>query len=126
MGAVRPFGDLRESGLLWLINRTTFHPRGYALALHVDDDGVATGWTIDGDGTEPWTFTAAVDDSCFERVQELLSPVVIAVSDARLAAEVEELRASQQRLIDQSDAYGRQVAELREQLADVTQHLSGV
>lgn len=59
----RPFADLRDSGLLWLINRVVFHPRGYALALHFEDTpdrnlaegGEVTGWSILGDGTEPWS-----------------------------------------------------------------------
>lgn len=51
----RPFEDLRPTGLLWLINTTVFHPRGYALALYLDDDGQALGWSLMGDGTEPWT-----------------------------------------------------------------------
>lgn len=54
----RPFADLRGSGLLWLINASVFHPRGVALALHLDDDsGEATGWSLiyAGDG-EPFVF----------------------------------------------------------------------
>lgn len=52
----RPFIDLRDSGLLWLINATVFHPRGYALALHVDASDAVTGWDLMGDGTEPWHY----------------------------------------------------------------------
>jgi len=52
----RPFSDLRSSGLLWLINATVFHPRGYALALHFDDEGNAVGWSLMGDGSEVWQF----------------------------------------------------------------------
>lgn len=52
----RPFKDLSDSGLLWLINRTVFHPRGYALALTVAGDGEATGWSLLGDGSEPWQY----------------------------------------------------------------------
>lgn len=51
-----PFADLRTTGLLWLINTTVFHPRGYALALHFDDEGAAIGWSLMGDGSEPWQF----------------------------------------------------------------------
>lgn len=51
---VRPFSELRDSGLLWLINRTVFHPRGYAFCL-VIQDGEAVGWQMLGDGSEPWT-----------------------------------------------------------------------
>ncbi|MEV1013767.1 hypothetical protein AB0I89_23740 [Micromonospora sp. NPDC049801] len=52
----RPFGELSETGLLWLINATVFHPRGYALALHADSTGTVTGWSLMGDGSEPWRF----------------------------------------------------------------------
>lgn len=57
----RPFADLRDLGLLWLLNRVVFHPRGYAFALHFADGGEGgafrdcTGWSLIGDGTEPWT-----------------------------------------------------------------------
>ena len=51
----RTFSELRDTGLLWLINTSVFHPRGYALAIHLDDAGVATGWSLMGDGTEAWT-----------------------------------------------------------------------
>lgn len=51
----RPFADLRDSGLLWLINAAAFHPRGYALAIHYDENGDAIGWSILGDGTDPYT-----------------------------------------------------------------------
>lgn len=53
----RPFADLRPTGLLWLINVTVFHPRGYALALHFEDaeHQVCTGWSLMGDGSESWS-----------------------------------------------------------------------
>ena len=51
----RPWSELRDSGLLWLINRTVFHPRGYALGL-VLARGVPLGWQLVGDGSEPWSF----------------------------------------------------------------------
>lgn len=52
----RPFKELMDSGFLWLINASVFHPRGFAMALHVDDDGDVTGWSLQGDGTERWAF----------------------------------------------------------------------
>jgi hypothetical protein len=58
--APRPFAELRDSGLLWLINATVFHPRGYALALTVHD-GEAVGWNLLGDGSEPWRYEADMD-----------------------------------------------------------------
>lgn len=60
-GDPRPWEELRESGLLWLINRVAFHPRGYALALHIQD-GKAVGWELLGDGGEPWQYADEVDE----------------------------------------------------------------
>lgn len=71
----RPFAELREHGLLWLINRTVFHPRGYALAVHVADDGeTVTGWSMQGDGTESWNYAESVDeDESFRAVEAFLA-----------------------------------------------------
>lgn len=43
--------QLRESGLLWLINATTFHPQGFSLGISEEGDFYLT-----GDGSEPITF----------------------------------------------------------------------
>lgn len=43
----RPFVDLRDTGILWAVNRALFHPRGYALALHCDADGSIPGGVRD-------------------------------------------------------------------------------
>lgn len=55
----RPIAELRDVGFLWLINRVVFHPRGYALALHFSESDTnrrnCTGWSLLGDGTEPWS-----------------------------------------------------------------------
>jgi YD repeat-containing protein len=59
--ALRSFEDLRASGLLWLINASVFHPRGYALAFRYTDDGRLAGWHLLGDGTEPWVFEDGPD-----------------------------------------------------------------
>jgi hypothetical protein len=69
---LRPFADLSHTGMLWLINRVVFHPRGFALTLHIKG-GEATGWHLQGDGTEPWTFTADDDDERFKLVEELFA-----------------------------------------------------
>jgi hypothetical protein len=70
----RPFSELRDSGLLWLVNRTALHPRGFALALHIDQAGNATGWSVKGDGTEPWAFLMdAEEDASFARLEATLS-----------------------------------------------------
>lgn len=58
---VRPFLDLRVSGLLWLINAAVFHPRGFALAVHVDAAGKAVGWKLQGDGSQPWRYNQDMD-----------------------------------------------------------------
>lgn len=59
---VRSFADLRESGLLWLINRVVFHPRGFALALVYDASGVAVGWRLLGKGDEVYSMVPPEDD----------------------------------------------------------------
>jgi hypothetical protein len=43
---------LQKDGLLWLINRTVFHPRGYALGY----DPETAAFLLLGDGREPWVF----------------------------------------------------------------------
>lgn len=53
------FDDLRTNGLLWLVNASVFHPRGFALAFVYDDDGNCIGWEMLGDGGEPWGFAEA-------------------------------------------------------------------
>ena len=70
MTAVRPFSELRDEGLLWLINTSVFHPRGYALAFVMDEDGNATGWALLGDGTEAWTMG---DDGHGPTLDELMA-----------------------------------------------------
>lgn len=64
--AARPFEELRDSGVLWLINRMVFHPQGYALALHFDSAYQLTGWSIAGNGTEEWRYTQGDDRAGFE------------------------------------------------------------
>lgn len=44
--------DLRDDSLLWLINRSVFHPRGYALGYDPDTGD----FFLTGTGTQPWTF----------------------------------------------------------------------
>lgn len=87
----RPFVELRETGLLWLLNRVVFHPRGFALALHFTDDlSECVGWSLLGDGTEPWSMGDAppdqrpdgykTEDELFALVQRLLAPPTLAGS----------------------------------------------
>ncbi len=64
---------LRESGLLWYINRTVFHPRGYALAIVLDDeDGSLVGFELLGDGVEPWNFPDGEENEYLAKVKETL------------------------------------------------------
>lgn len=85
---VYPFEAAREHGLLWYINRVAFHPRGFALGFiyppDADPAAIASGdispvgWTITGDGTEPWAFGdmpdgGSIDDDQFARFEALLA-----------------------------------------------------
>jgi hypothetical protein len=65
------FDALRSTGLLWLINASVFHPRGFALALTMRD-GRAVGWSLLGDGSEPWRFGDDTD-SLFAAAEELFA-----------------------------------------------------
>lgn len=68
----RPFLELSESGLLWLINRVVFHPRGVALGLY-EADGGARGWRlIAAPDDEPFTFPESVDTYGFRRAEATL------------------------------------------------------
>lgn len=69
---VRAFSELSDTGMLWFINRSVFHPLGYALALHMDDEGETIGWLLLGDGTESWSFSEHADDECFRKVHEFI------------------------------------------------------
>lgn len=67
-----PFAAFQAAGFLWLVNRVVFHPRGYALVFHMTN-GEVTGWSLDGDGEEVWTFGDEIhEDSMFAKVKELL------------------------------------------------------
>lgn len=72
---ILPFEQLRDTGLLWLINTALLHPRGYALAILHDDEGHATSWQLLGDGTERWSFPDSMNDELdarFKAVQRIL------------------------------------------------------
>lgn len=68
-----PFIELSHTGVLWLINKVVFHPRGFALGIVKNEDDVITGWSMSGDGSEPWHFSEATDDECFKKVEEFLN-----------------------------------------------------
>ncbi len=65
----QPFAEFKLVGLLWLVNRVVFHPRGYALTFHFEKDGSVSGWSMQGDGSEVWSFTTEDDDECFASVR---------------------------------------------------------
>jgi hypothetical protein len=70
---IRPLNELRDSGILWLINKSVFHPRGFALALDVDETtGNVTGWKILGNGHEVWSYQQHNDDDGFARAEATL------------------------------------------------------
>lgn len=74
----RPFSDMRSTGLLWMLNRL-LHPWGYALAFHTEpcnccpeENREVIGWSIMGDGSEPWKFGDDVpEDELFSQVMAL-------------------------------------------------------
>lgn len=73
----RPFSEFRDEGLLWLVNTMVFHPRGYALAFEINDDGDAIGWSLQGDGKERWAYAATDEmnealDALFLKVKALM------------------------------------------------------
>lgn len=71
-GEFRPLLELSDSGLLWLINRVVFHPRGLALALY-QEGGQAHGWQLltAAEG-EPFTFPEPVDNDGYRRAEATL------------------------------------------------------
>lgn len=63
-----PLSDLSSTGILWLLNRQVFHPRGFALAIHPEDGT----WELVGDGTEVFAFEGTTDDEKFAAVERFL------------------------------------------------------
>lgn len=74
---VLPFSAIQAHGLVWLLNTSVFHPRGYAMALEYPADASLAdidaglvepvGWRLLGDGGEPWQF-GTHDEGTKERV----------------------------------------------------------
>lgn len=78
------FERLRDTGILWYVNRVAFHPRGYALVLDFDDEGNARGWALQAtDGTELFTFPEEQDDDAFKRVEALLTETRLAANQKK-------------------------------------------
>ena len=65
--------QFRATGLLWFINRSLFHPLGYALALA--PDGKFQMW---GNGDEPWHFELpdGEEDEAFRAVKKLFADLL--------------------------------------------------
>ncbi|MFI2650188.1 hypothetical protein [Micromonospora fulviviridis] len=104
---VRPWEDLRASGLLWLINRQVFHPRGYALGV-VYMEGKVAGWQILGDGRKPWRYTDDTDEAALlAAAQATLSDRTEAARDDR-AGEVTALTEQRDGLAEVVDEILRQ------------------
>lgn len=60
--------DLQADGVLWMVNKTVFHPRGFALALAEDGS-----LSLMGDGSEPWTFEHSIEFEPFDAFLALLA-----------------------------------------------------
>lgn len=86
----RSFTQLRESGLLWLINRVVFHPRGLALALHLDEHGNAYGWSLTA-CAEPTEDSPALDDHAYACAEKTITDA-LAVLPANTPAPGPSLR----------------------------------
>lgn len=68
------FRRLSEFGVLWLINRVVFHPRGFALVLEYEDGNPEPiGWSLQGDGSETFRFEGFDEDEKFWAFEELLT-----------------------------------------------------
>lgn len=63
-----PASALIDTGLLWLINKVVFHPRGFAMAV----DRYTNQWQLWGNGDEPWGFESKVNDEKFIMVEKFL------------------------------------------------------
>lgn len=72
---IMPFSALRTHGVLWAINRTLFHPRGYAMALDFETPealGEPQGWTLLGDGSEQYEYLNKITNDQFTAFEALL------------------------------------------------------
>jgi hypothetical protein len=65
------FDELRDSGILWLINTSVFHPRGMALALDYDSDGHCQGWLLFKDN-EAWVFPDEDANESFDNFKKFI------------------------------------------------------
>jgi hypothetical protein len=54
--SIRAKATWQHTGLLWAINKTLMHPRGFALALGTGAQDEVRGLRVLGEGTEAWSF----------------------------------------------------------------------
>lgn len=67
------FDQLRETGVLFMVNRVLLHPRGYALALEYGEgEKEPRGWNIVGNGKEIWSFYHNEEQVHFDAFEHLL------------------------------------------------------
>ncbi len=64
--------DWHDDGILWMINRNVFHPRGFALTRNRNPAEGESEWTMQGDGSEAWSFTEEMDDRGFAASEAFL------------------------------------------------------
>lgn len=69
---VRGFNELRSTGMLWLINRTTFYPRGYGLGLVLNPHDEPYGWVLKRK-SKPLSFSEEDDQRGFDASSRFLS-----------------------------------------------------
>lgn len=63
-----PIEALLDTGMIWLINRVVFHPRGFRLALHIsgtgaeNEDHKVIGWGLEPELSGETAWFAPEDD----------------------------------------------------------------
>ena len=85
----RSLDELRAAGVLWHINRSTFHPQGLALSMGETEpgDGISIGmW---GNMDEPWGFNEGDDNEGFANYINFLAKFMAFIEGDATAEEVE-------------------------------------
>lgn len=67
------FEEMRTLGILYLINKAVFHPRGFALSFSYDEEGNLLGWQMLGDGTDSWMMSKDQEEELFPAVESFLN-----------------------------------------------------
>lgn len=64
-----------DDGILWLINRVIFHPRGFALGVREDGEGNLIDWQLLGNGKEVWVMGGDLEseDRKFEAAEAVFA-----------------------------------------------------